>query len=259
VLSFRAFVERVLVDSGLHEHYRTDKSDPDGERLANLGELVSSAQQFETDLAAADGDLPSLAERLGAYLEQVSLVSDVDSVSPDQGAVTLMTLHAAKGLEFPVVALIGAEDGLLPHSRAQTSPSEMEEERRLCFVGITRAQRMLLVTHARYRTIFGQTTPTIPSRFLQEFPAKFVQAEDVSEEESWTAGEDRFSEMSRLRENARSETAQFPPGTLVRHPQFGLGRVLTINAYGAQTRAQVAFNTAGVKTLILQYANLERV
>ncbi len=258
-ISLRALVERVLTDSGLHQFYRDDKTDPDGERLANLGELVSSAQQFEVDLAAVDGDLPSLAERLGAYLEQISLVSDVDDVNPEKGAVTLMTLHAAKGLEFPLVALIGVEDGLLPHVRSHASPTEMEEERRLCFVGITRAQRMLLITHARFRTIFGQTTPTIPSRFLNEFPSGNIKTEDVSNQDSWTAGEDRFPGISRLRQSAQQETAEYPPGTLVRHPQFGLGRVLTVNAYGTQTRAQIAFNTSGVKTLILQYANLQRV
>ncbi len=258
--TLRSFVERVLVDSGLHEHYRTDKTDPEGERLANLGELVSSAQQFEDDLEASlDGRPTTLHEKVTAYLEQISLVSDVDTVNPDQGAVTLMTLHAAKGLEFPVVAMLGVEDGLLPHSRAQTNPHEMEEERRLCFVGFTRAQRMLMVSHARYRTIFGQTTPTIPSRFLNELPSNHLQVEDISNEESWTAGEDRFSGINAQREAAREAAAQYRPGELVRHPQFGLGRVLTINPMGAQTRAQIAFNTAGVKTLILQYARLEKI
>jgi DNA helicase-2/ATP-dependent DNA helicase PcrA len=258
--SLRGFVERVLRESGLEEHYTNDKSDTEGERIANLGELISSAQQFEEELGEDAGEL-DLGGKLQAYLERISLISDVDTVSPDQGAVTLMTLHAAKGLEFPVVAMIGLEDGLLPHQRANHTLHELEEERRLCFVGITRAQRKLLLTHARLRTVFGMVTPTIPSRFLGELPAEAIEEQDVSEEEteSFTDGDERFAEATAQRHAARELLGQYRPGDMVRHPKFGLGRVLTVTAAGAQTRAQVAFNTSGVKTLVLQYAQLERV
>lgn len=261
-LSLRGFVDKLLRESGLHEHYKNDRTDPDGERLANLGELVSSAQQFEDDfLAETDLAEPTLHDKLFAYLERVTLVSDVDSVSPDMGAVTLMTLHAAKGLEFPVVAMIGTEDGLLPHQRANNNKHELEEERRLCFVGITRCQRMLFLTHARFRTIFGQTQPTIPSRFFNELPRELTRRIDADESTNPLLETEELidAETSRLRENAADEVNQFPPGTMVRHPQFGVGRVLTVKATGAQTRAQVAFTTAGVKNLILQYARLERL
>ncbi len=257
--TLRGFVEDVLRQSGLEDSCRNDKSDPDHERLANLGELVSSAQQFEHDfeleLELDGGDhTPSLAEKLLAFLERISLVSDVDAVDPDQGAVTLMTLHAAKGLEYPLVAMIGVEDGLLPHERANASESELEEERRLCFVGVTRAMQRLYLTHARYRTVFGQSNVTIPSRFFGEMPDDCLEEIDTCDDDT-----DDLADSLTQRSLAGREAALYPPGTLVRHPQFGLGRVLDIHPTGSHTRARVAFNTAGTKTLILQYARLERV
>jgi len=266
--TLRGLVESVLRDSGLETYYSNDKSDPDGERIANLGELVTSAQQFEeefvfeNEVEATPGNrhTPDLNERLLAFLERIALVADVDGVDNSQGSVTLMTLHAAKGLEYPAVAMIGVEDGLLPHDRANHDANELEEERRLCFVGITRAMRTLLLTHARYRTIFGQTMPTIPSRFLKELPRRggvvaFVDADE--EDELFDDGYD--PSVNTQRTLAKKQAGQYPPGTLVRHPQFGLGRIVTVNPMGAHTRAKIKFNTAGPKTLILQYARLERV
>ncbi len=260
-VSLRQFVETVLRDSGLEAYYRNDKSDPDQERLANLGELVSSVQQFEDEFELSrdlDGiEKPAtLADKLLAFLERVALVSDVDSLEAGQGAVTLMTLHAAKGLEYPVVAMIAFEDGLLPHERANHSPQELEEERRLAFVGITRAERHLMLTNAKYRTVFGQTLPTIPSRFLQELPPEVIDVEDVADE-ALEAQDEGFGGVQRSR--AARDAGQYPPGTLVRHPQFGLGRVVQVQPMGAHTKARIDFNTAGAKTLVLQYARLEVV
>jgi DNA helicase-2/ATP-dependent DNA helicase PcrA len=255
--ALRRFVENVLRESGLQEHYRIDKSDPEGDRLANLGEMVSSAQQYEQDaLMMGVDEAPALSARLLGLLERISLVSDVDSVQSDQGAVTLMTLHAAKGLEFPVVAMIGVEDGLIPHQRAEESPQQLEEERRLCFVGITRARRVLVMSRARFRTVFGQTMPTLPSRFFSELPREALQTLDESQEPTDTI---HSAAMLQQRSEAQRRAAEYPPGTLVRHPMFGLGRVLQISPQGPQTRARVEFNTAGVKNLILEYANLQRV
>lgn len=261
-LSLRGFVERVLRDSGLEEFYRQDKADPDQERLANLGELVTSAQQFEEFYALqieldGDGHTPDLAETLLAFLERISLVADVDSVDPEQGAVTLMTLHAAKGLEFSVVAMVGVEDGLLPHDRSQRDDDGVEEERRLCFVGMTRAMQKLILSYAKYRTVFGQTSPTIPSRFLQELPEHAIEPIDAAEQDNAIDSDFAAARGSAQRRAATKEAARFPVGSLVRHPQFGLGRVTDITPMGAHTRAKVDFNTAGRKTLILQYARLE--
>ncbi len=281
-LSLRDFVDRVLTESGLHGHYAKDKTDPDQERLANLSELVNSAQQFETEYEATHRDAPdmlTLSRKLSAYLEQVSLVSDVDAVDAGQGSVTLMTLHAAKGLEFPAVSIIGFEDGLLPHERCNQNPRELEEERRLAFVGITRAMRFLALTHARFRSVFGMIQPTIPSRFLQELPGEHMKAINVARQ--WdegglgSLGIDRRSRIF-IRpdpltgdEQASPEVSPDPStnpgegglviGCMVRHPHFGLGRVLNVTGTGSQRRAQVKFNTVGLKTLILEHAHLQTV
>jgi len=262
--SLRGFVEDVLRESGLETFYRNDKSDPDQERLANLGELVTSAQQFEEGYEfeaeqAGEYEQVNLREKLLAFLERIALVSDADSVDDSQGMVTLMTLHAAKGLEYPVVAMIGVEDGLLPHDRANDDPQELEEERRLAFVGITRAEQRLYLCHGKYRTVFGQTMPTIRSRFITELPADVIDEIDPSsdpdayEEELFSGG------GGTQRSLAAKQAGQYPPGTLVKHPQFGLGRVVKVSPMGAHTRAKIDFTTSGSKTLILQYARLEVV
>ncbi|MFW6032534.1 MAG: ATP-dependent helicase [Phycisphaeraceae bacterium] len=262
--SLPGLVRRVLEESGLEAHYASDKSDPDQERLANLRELVSAAEQFEqeyvSEIQLDDQDAgrtpePPLAEKLLAFLERISLIADVDAVDDEQGAVTLMTLHAAKGLEFSAVAVVGVEDGLLPHQRSQDTEHQLEEERRLCFVGITRAMKVLWLTHAKYRTIFGQTLPAMPSRFLSELPGEVIEKLDITDDLT----ESMVDEGLRQRDRASLEAEAYPPGCLVRHPQFGLGRVVKVSSVGAHTRARVEFNQAGPKTLILQYARLERV
>ncbi|MEM6855766.1 MAG: 3'-5' exonuclease, partial [Planctomycetota bacterium] len=260
--SLRGFVEDVLRESGLETFYRNDKSDPDQERLANLGELVTSAQQFEEEYEfeaeqAGEYEQVNLREKLLAFLERIALVSDADGVDDSQGMITLMTLHAAKGLEYPVVAMIGVEDGLLPHDRANDDPQELEEERRLAFVGITRAEQRLYLCHGKYRTVFGQTMPTIRSRFLTELPADVLDEidpwsdPDAYEDDLFTGG------GGTQRSLASKQAGQYPPGTLVKHPQFGLGRVVKVSPMGAHTRAKIDFTTSGSKTLILQYARLE--
>ncbi len=253
--SLRGFVEQVLRESGLHALYKADKADPDQERLANLGELVSSAQQFETDyekLHAQDRPALTLARKLAAYLEQISLVSDQDALNSTQGSVTLMTLHAAKGLEFPVVFIVGLEDGLLPHSRCRDHPDQMEEERRLCFVGITRAKRFLSLSRVKFRTVFGKTTPTIPSPFLRELPQASVAVTDLS---AGSAGPalDEGDEVQAFLDDEEGMV----PGARVRHAMFGLGRILKISGSGPHARVLIRFETYGTKTLVLEHAHLE--
>ena len=250
--------------SGLDAYYRNDKSDPDQERLANLGELVSSVAQFEEQVELdrledePDSEAPGLGEKLLGFLERVALVADADAVDASDGSVTLMTLHAAKGLEFPVVGMIAFEDGLLPHQRAAEDEDEMEEERRLAFVGITRAERHLYLTGTKYRTVFGRTNPTVPSRFLDELPEDAVQREDISDDALDGGGfTQRRGQAQRTR--ADREAQAWPPGTEVRHPQFGRGRVRKVDSMGAHTRASVEFQAHGLKTMILQYARLEKV
>jgi ATP-dependent DNA helicase UvrD/PcrA len=263
----RDLVEMVIRDSDLEKHYKNE--DPDGEKVANLYELVSAAQRFDDEYETENADLP---RRLFDYLESIALVADIDglkSADSGDGLVTLMTLHAAKGLEFPIVAMIGLEEGLLPHSRSFDQPAELEEERRLCFVGITRAMHKLHLTHARYRTIRGLKERAIPSQFIRELPEDVIDHQDL--DGAFHNGfdeDDDAGPMSWQRRRPRSHessiqmgrgTADLPAGCLVVHPQFGQGRILAVTGAGPNARAKVNFGQLGVKTLILEYAHLERV
>lgn len=301
--SLADLTERMIREVGLESHYtkqaKASGSEADEARLDNLGELISAAREFEEeydpqddplafDLEAAEkgeeSEVPPLLALLRGYLETVSLVADSDKIDPEQGAVTLMTLHASKGLEFPVVAMVGLEEGTLPHSRAFESQAELEEERRLAFVGITRSMRHLLVTSARYRTVRGLTERTIPSRFLSEMGSEHVVVSDQADHHdevdgTGTAGEKGFdrgaalggqrsvaAELEKARERRRDLTVgaaaqareQFPPGARVRHPQFGEGVIVTIKG-GQHVRAEIEFKGIGRKTLVLEYARLRRV
>jgi DNA helicase-2/ATP-dependent DNA helicase PcrA len=241
----RQLVESVITDSGLEAMYRKQ----DEEKLANLDELITAAQRFDEEYGEPEA---ALSAKVNDYLQAVALVSDVDAVDEESGAVTLMTLHAAKGLEFGAVAMVGLEEGLLPHSRSLDDPSEMEEERRLCFVGITRACRHLMLSHARYRAIRGYRERTIPSQFINELPQEVIEVRDVTSDRD-------FADDAKPGYGARPSRVGLPTGSLVRHPQFGVGTVEQVSGAGASTRARVKFPAVGIKTLILQYARLERV
>ena len=265
----RDVVEMVVRDSGLEAMYKDGKH-ADEDKLANLYELVSAAQQFDEQYAERFDDPDAdLRQKLHDYLESVALVADSDAIDPEAGSVTLMTLHAAKGLEFPVVAMLGLEEGLLPHSRSRDSIAEMEEERRLCFVGITRAEQHLMMTHARYRTVRGLRERTIPSPFLKEIGEEGVVREDQSDwGTSWddTPGSERSgmyggrSAYDEFDSPTPTEAAGgLRVGQRVEHPQFGLGRIEALTPTSAPTRAKVYFDRFGAKTLVLEYARLEAV
>jgi DNA helicase-2/ATP-dependent DNA helicase PcrA len=244
--SVRALMENVVSRSGLEALYKKEGGDEQAE-LANIAELISSAAEYDRE--NPEGSLEN-------YLANISLVSDADHMKGAGGAITLMTLHAAKGLEFPVVAIIGLEEGIMPHSRAASSLAEFEEERRLCFVGITRAQEHLILSKAHVRTVRGLRTRTITSPFLGEMPAEDFETVDRT---GLSDLQDRDFARDAARDEARELSRQFYRGQLVRHPSFGLGRISEISDMGSQTRAVVDFNAAGRKTLILQYARLEPV
>jgi len=234
-------MEAVVKQSGL-EAALTKAGGEELEEIANVNELINSAAEF--DEANPQGTLDD-------YLSAISLVSDIDHLKGAGGAVTLMTLHAAKGLEFPVVAIIGMEEGILPHSRARGSTNELEEERRLCFVGITRSQERLILSKAAYRSMRGLRERTITSPFLVEIPAEAVEVTDRTGMEGIDSG-GNASDFA-------DATTQFRRGQMVRHPTFGLGRIEQVSEGGQHTRAVVEFKRVGRKTLILQYANLEAV
>ena len=259
-------METVVRESGLEDALK--KKDPENEQSGNINELISVAAEF---------DAQNPGGSLNDYLQQVSLASDVDRIQDGGGAVTLMTLHAAKGLEFPFVAMVGMEDGLLPHARAlnfMAGPHELEEERRLAFVGVTRAMRQLVLTYASNRMIRGITQRSVASQFLKELPAECLDCTDLSGEGDAGSGSyrdeagygrrseqqtQRATEARQQKQVAQTLAGQFAKGALVRHPQFGLGRIEDISPAGSMTRVVVSFQGAGRKTLILQYARLERV
>jgi DNA helicase-2/ATP-dependent DNA helicase PcrA len=242
-------MEAVVTRSGYEQMLRKSDKGPDmGESaMANVNELISSAAEFDAEHEGGT---------LDEYLAQISLVSDVDHLKGAGGAVTLMTLHAAKGLEFPVVAMIGLEEGCLPHARARGNLSELEEERRLCFVGITRAQEHLILTKSAYRTMRGLRERTVTSPFLTEMPQDAIEVMDRT---GLSFGDSRREYRQRLETESERLAGSFRKGQLVRHPTFGMGRIAEISDMGQQTRAVVDFNQAGRKTLILQYARLEAV
>ncbi len=261
-----ALMEAVIHQTGLEADLRAHGSE-DGSELSNIEELVSAAAEF-------DRRFPGGA--LADYLHQVALVSDVDRLEGATGAVTLMTLHAAKGLEFDAVILVGCERGLLPFQRALEDGNE-EEERRLCFVGMTRARNALVLTHARYRGIRGARQRQIPSNFLMELAGDHVDCEDLSEPVDTPAAvaaveadqvdpwdhtdvgplddEDDFYDPDEHIDDDAGDAIR--PGVRVRHAMFGIGRVEKVGRAGPYSKIVIDFHQAGRKTLILQYARLE--
>ena len=274
--SLRDLAERVLDESGLRAMYeaqaRASNLEADKERLENLDQVISSAAEFEAGYdPAADpaGDTPResdapaappLLAMLRAYLESVSLVADADLIDPEQGAVTLMTLHAAKGLEFPAVAIIGLEHGVLPHIRSTMPTSDdYEEERRLLFVGMTRAMRRLLLSTAALRIIRGRAERTMASPFLDEIGREHVAFTDLGgplDDEDPRDEPERFAPPPSPADNPYAR--DYPVGSMVRHPRFGLGQVVSITG-GNSPRAEIKFRDAGVKTIVFEYVRLVRV
>jgi DNA helicase-2/ATP-dependent DNA helicase PcrA len=257
---------KVLDQSGYLQDLREERSEEAESRVENLAELVSAAREYETRSPE-----PSLA----GFVDQLSLLSDVDEEAGARDArVLMMTMHSAKGLEFPVVTIAGLEEGLFPHSRSADDEAELEEERRLCYVGITRAQRRLVLTSAARRRVFGEYQSTDPSRFIDEIPAELV--EEVSS--TFLTPQTSFSNFranpygqgyrgGRVREEPayayadedQSVPAGLRPGVRVRHPQFGVGTVLSVEQLDDDIKLVVRFNTVGQKTLRAKYAKLEMV
>ncbi|MCH2140666.1 MAG: UvrD-helicase domain-containing protein [Phycisphaerales bacterium] len=240
-LTLAELVARILDESGLEHAMRTRGSEEDIDRLANLEELVSAAADRDGHVESqAVGEECSLPAKLAGWLESISLVADADMVDPEQGAVTLMTLHAAKGLEFEAVAIVGCEQGILPHARASDDLAELEEERRLCYVGMTRARRHLLMSHAESRTQRGIQERQMSSRFLQELPEESIQRKETPDE--WSGGTGILLEVH--------------PGQPVRHPRFGLGRVVRLGRRPQGGTITVDFVEYGHRTLQAAHASL---
>ncbi|WP_344243324.1 DNA helicase PcrA [Actinocorallia libanotica] len=256
-------IQAVLERSGYLAELQASKDPQDETRVENLQEMENVAREFE-DLAAAraeEGAEPDDAlppDELTAFLERVSLVADADQIPDDgEGLVTLMTLHTAKGLEFPVVFLTGLEDGVFPHLRALGNPKELEEERRLAYVGITRARERLHVSRAVMRSSWGAPQMNPPSRFLGEIPEPLV---------SWKQAAPRGTAPSLASSGRPARPASgrpapsLAPGDRVTHDSFGLGTVVSVDGSADKAAASVDFGgDYGVKRLVLRYAPIEKL
>ncbi len=245
-------LEAVLEQTGYLAEMQSSADPQDETRVENLHELEAVAREFED--AHAEG---SLAD----FLEQVALVADSDEIPDDDaGVVTLMTLHTAKGLEFPVVFLTGMEDGVFPHMRSLGNTKELEEERRLAYVGVTRARERLYVSRAVTRSAWGSPQWNPPSRFLDEIPTELV---DWQREESSPSGPAPAIATVAARPSVRSpgnrEVIALSPGDRVTHDAFGLGTVVVVEGVGDKAVASVDFGADGVKRLLLRYAPVEKL
>ncbi len=248
----RALMEDVVRSSGLEGLFKKGDAEKEkGERaIDNVNELITSTAEFDRD--QPEGTLAD-------YLAGVTLVGDTDRMNEAGGAVTLMTLHAAKGLEFPVVVIAGLEDGVLPHSRSRDNIEQLEEERRLCFVGITRAQEHLILTKAQFRTVRGLRERTITSQFLNELPQDFVRVTDRTGMDSFGARPSRTAPAKRRTWGRAGNRASSTPANWSVIQPSGWAGSKRISQSGQNTRAIIDFNTAGRKTLVLEYAKLQAV
>ncbi|MFI6596433.1 DNA helicase PcrA [Nonomuraea sp. NPDC050536] len=248
-----ALAEEILVATGYRAELEASEDPQDESRLENLNELISVAAEFEE--ANPEGTLVE-------FLEQVSLVADADQI-PDadggQGVVTLMTLHTAKGLEFPVVFLTAMEDGVFPHIRSLGEPKELEEERRLAYVGITRAQKRLYITRAAVRSSWGSPSFNPASRFVSEVPAKLIDWRTDPEKSAWSAATRREPTRAPAPKKGGRTVPTLAPGDRVTHDAFGLGTVVTVDGVGDKTKVKIDFGSGGEKTLLLAYAPLEKL
>ncbi|MEO3862179.1 DNA helicase PcrA [Acrocarpospora sp. B8E8] len=241
--------EEVLAGTGYRTELETSGDPQDESRLENLNELISVAAEFEG--ANPEGTLVD-------FLEQVSLVADADQIPEGEdhgGVVTLMTLHTAKGLEFPVVFLTALEDGVFPHMRSLSDPKELEEERRLAYVGITRAEQRLYLSRAAVRTSWGAPSFNPASRFLGEVPQDLIDWRNDPKKNAWRAATARTSPAKPSDRNIPN----LNPGDRVTHDSFGLGTVISIEGKDGKTSAKIDFGSSGQKTLILAYAKLEKL
>ncbi len=256
-----SLIETVIKETGYGDMLDKEaEHDPQGEsRKENVGEFLSVAKDYMD--SNPDGNLQD-------FLENVALVSDVDDFESSDSKVTLMTLHAAKGVEFPVVFLTGLDEGLFPHSRTLLDPAQVEEERRLAYVGITRAERQLYVTNAITRTMYGRISAYMPSRFLAEIPPQLMEdyhRKSAMPQSRTTAvpGKQRVSILTKPVASSlpkkHAVTDTFAKGDKVRHKIWGIGTVLDVIGEGTNMQMKIQFPTKGVRQVVVKYAPLEKI
>ncbi len=241
-------VDHLINASGLIDHYKKEKGEKGQARIENLAELVSAAKEFEYD-EDAEEDM----DMLSAFLSHAALEAGEGQGDPWEDCVQLMTLHSAKGLEFPIVFLCGVEEGLFPHKMSMEEPGRLEEERRLCYVGITRAEKILYITLAEQRRLYGQEHFSAPSRFISEIPSELLKEIRPKATLNYASAQPAHT--------ASAGRAPAPDGLQlgqhVVHPKFGEGIILNYEGQGASARVQVNFSDVGTKWLVTAYANLQ--
>jgi DNA helicase-2/ATP-dependent DNA helicase PcrA len=275
-------LEAVLERTGYLAELQASTDPQDETRIENLQELAAVALEFEQESGAAEGEGEAAAANpagLPAFLERVALVADSDQIPDEEedgsGVITLMTLHTAKGLEFPVVFLTGMEDGVFPHMRALGQTKELEEERRLAYVGITRARERLYLTRSSLRSAWGQPSYNPPSRFLEEIPATHLEWKRTGASTPVSSGPASGIASSLSSSRSRSSASgasgfatrrgnekpvvSLAVGDRVTHDQFGLGTVVGVGGSGANAEATIDFGDAKPKRLLLRYAPVEKL
>ena len=263
-LTIRELIEALVTESGYLEELKSSGDPQDESRIENINEFLSVAEDF----AKENHEEQSLED----FLAHVALVADIDDADLKEDSVTLMTLHSAKGLEFPVVFLVGMEEGVFPHARTLMNDEEIEEERRLCYVGITRAERRLFVSHAKTRMLFGRTEYHPLSRFLQEIPRNLLKIykrdagmrpkQQVVQRPAQVKPTGNWYQPTPIKSftpNPNAKAASFKPGDHVSHKKFGTGTVVAVKETGDGQEVMVAFAGAGVRSLLTKYAVLEKI
>jgi DNA helicase-2/ATP-dependent DNA helicase PcrA len=261
-------IRQVIDRSGYRRMLAVSDDTEDQERLANVEELITAAKQY-----VDEDDGRTIAD----FLENITLASDVDGWDDTQDCISVMTLHAAKGLEFPVVYMVAVEQGLLPHERSLAKDEDLEEERRLAFVGITRAKEELYLTYARLREFRGQTLYAVPSMFLDELPESGVETLDLSHsgagkprpQDAWRGGGANTAQawkdagiplQTAVALQTKSSAVDGPlyeEGMLVRHDKYGMGRIITVGGQGAMRKIKIRFQAGGERTFMAHMAKLE--
>ena len=263
--SISGLIEAVIERSGILKELQIENTTEAQSRIENMEELISAALEFES---------VSEDKSLEAFLAHVSLVADIDNLDEEKNNVVLMTFHSAKGLEFPIVFMAGMEEMVFPGYRSLYKNSELEEERRLCYVGITRAKEEVYMTSTNYRTLFGKTSCNMVSRFVEEIPENIIEdcsinetfktdkvfyrnynTDDNEKDESGNEGIRPFTYQ-----NIEYNYADFKVGDKVMHKKFGKGIISSVDIDDDnECRLEVVFGSVGVKRLIAKYANLEKI
>lgn len=261
-INLNELVSRTMNDTGYMAMLMVDGSIENQTRIDNLNEFMTVVTEYEKN-QEFDGSLRG-------FLENISLVSDIDAYDEDQDAAVMMTIHSAKGLEFPVVFIAGMEEGLFPGMRAIGNNEDIEEERRLCYVAITRAKQRLYITNTNSRTIYGKTTPAQPSRFFKEIPEEFIEnrtpvfsrmANAVRRMEYEPKNEVNQIEKYKkpIEEKPQISANDFVPGDLVEHRKFGRGTVISAKQFGKDAVLEIQFDTVGHKQLMAAFAKIKKI